>query len=91
MPNRDKIITINYTARLAETKDRIIAQAASRDQEKKKEMPVAVEMTMITMMMHAMTTMQMPEASKMMIREAEKDATTDVPVPLVVTMLTMMK
>jgi hypothetical protein len=41
MPNRDKIIVMNYTARLAETKDR---------------------MTMMTMMMHAMTTMKMPVA-----------------------------
>ena len=31
MPDRDKIIAMDYTARVAETKDRIIAQAASKE------------------------------------------------------------
>ena len=45
---------------------------------------------MMTMMTHAMTMMQMPEAENMMFQGSKKDVTTDVPVPLVMTMLTMM-
>ena len=41
-------------------------------------------------MTHAMTMMQVPEAENMMIEGSEKDVTTDVPVPLVMTMLTRM-